>query len=208
LSSHNEPQATETQRSGERRSRPPGRRCGERGQTTLDFAIGVSVFLAVLLFIFLFIPGILSPFTASAQDQTVTSNRVADQLATGMLGTPSDPYVLDSHCTVMFFDENATGCGFNGTSLESQVGVAKSYQRINVTIRGNLTVPGGQQERLCWDGDGPDTGLVNATVCDVTGGSDIALARGPSVPTSQPSVTSVRIVSLDGQDVALYVEMW
>ncbi|MDS0282981.1 DUF7287 family protein [Haloarcula onubensis] len=191
-----------TKRSDEPRNRPAGRQ-GDRGQTTLDFAIGVSVFLAVLLFIFLFVPGILSPFTASAQDETVTSNRVADQLAAGTLASPEQPYVLDRYCTVSFFQNNTADCRFPEGPLETQVGLDTGYQRVNVSLRGNLS-SGGGGEVVCWDGTGPDRGLVapSDSACDTV------LERGDPVPTSRPSVTSVRVVSLDGQDVTLFVEMW
>ena len=33
-----------------------------RGQTTLDFAIGVSVFLIVVAFVLAFVPGMVQPF--------------------------------------------------------------------------------------------------------------------------------------------------
>jgi len=183
-----------------------------RGQTTIDFAIGVSVFLAVLLFIFLFLPGILSPFTASAQDETVSANRAADQLASGMLASPSEPYVLDSYCTVAFFENKNADCQFQKGNIESQLGVDTTYQFVNVSLRGNLTAPSGTQEYMCWDGDGPDTGLVNTSTCDESPGSDdpddTHFTRGDPVPTSQASVTSVRVVTIDGHDVTLYVEMW
>jgi hypothetical protein len=193
-----------TQRSDEPRNCRSGLRCSGRGQTTLDFAIGVSVFIAVLLFIFLFIPGILSPFTASAQDETVTSNRVADQLAAGTLASPSEPYVLDSYCTVAFFEDNPANCRFSGGSLESQLGIDTGFQQVNVSLRGNLTAGETGQEVVCWDSTGAETGLVGSSSSDC----DTELARGDPVPTTQPSITSVRVVSLDGHDVTLFVEMW
>ena len=177
---------------------------GERGQTTLDFAIGISVFLAVLLFIFLFLPGILSPFTTSAQEATVSSGRVADQLATGQLASPSAPYVLDSRCTVQFFRNDGQGCSFSTGPVERQVGVAESNQHVNVTVRGNLTASGTGDDVLCWDATGNSTGLVEASNDDC----DVALTRGDDAPTTTPSVTSVRVVSLDGSDATLYVELW
>jgi len=195
----------EPKRSDEPRNRQSGLRRGERGQTTLDFAVGVSVFLAVLLFIFLFIPGILSPFTASAQDETVTSNRVADQLAVGTLASPEQPYVLDSYCTEAFFNETSpANCRFSGGSLESQLGLDTGFQQVNVSLRGNLTAGGSGQEVVCWDSTGNKTGLVETS----NSACDTELERGDPVPTSQPSVTSVRVVSLDGEDVTLFVEMW
>ncbi|WP_324662759.1 DUF7287 family protein [Haloarcula sediminis] len=185
-----------TQSRSEPRISPRAGPVDTRGQTTIDFAIGISVFLAVLLFIFLFIPGILSPFTASAQAETVSSNRAADQLATGMLGSPSDPYALDSYCTVTFFEGDTTGCSFSDDSLEAQLGVATSDQKVNVSLRGD------SREILGWNATEPDTGVANSSR------SDIVFARGDSLPDTEPSVTSVRVVTLDGRDVTLYVEMW
>lgn len=81
---------------------PSDRRRG-RAQTTLDFAIGMSVFLIAVTFVFSFIPGMLQPFTGSNEAKTVVADRVADSLAEGMLGDPSEPYILDRTCTIAFF---------------------------------------------------------------------------------------------------------
>lgn len=197
-----------TQGNNESSNRQPDRQRGERGQTTLDFAVGVSIFLAVLLFIFLFIPGILSPFTASAQDETVISNRVADQLASGTLGSPAEPYVLDSYCTVAFFENNSGNCRFSGDSLEAQLGLDTGNHQVNVSLRGTPDGGASGQELVCWDGTGADTGLVasSSSACDEAG--DTVLTRGDPVPTARPSVTSVRVVPLDDTDVTLFVEVW
>ncbi len=201
MSGHNGSPEPRAQRSEEPRRRPPD---GDRGQTTLDFAIGVSIFLAVLLFIFLFIPGTLSPFTASAQDERLTSNRVADQLAVGTLASPEQPYVLDSYCTVSFFKDETANCQFSGDSLEAQLGLDARFQDVNVSLRGNLTAAGTGHDVVCWDGTANETGLVETS----NDQCDTRLERGDPVPTSVSSVTSVRVVSLDGRDVALYVEVW
>lgn len=183
--------------------RPPsGRGPSDRGQTTIDFAIGISIFLAVLLFIFLFLPGILSPFTTSAQQETVSSNRVADQLATGTLADPSEPYVLDSQCTVQFFQNDPSGCRFEGGDVEERVGVPD--RSVNVTIRGNVSSTGDGNDILCWDNSGDRTGLVETSNSDC----DVTLTDGDSSPPNRRSVTSLRVVALDGTDATLYVEMW
>lgn len=179
-----------------------------RGQTTLDFAIGISIFLAVVLFIFVFIPGILSPFTASAQDETVSADRVADRLSKGMLASPSEPHVLDEYCTKEFFNNEGTntGCGFsNEQPVEQQVGVSGSFQNVNVTIRGNVSSATSDNDILCWDTDGGDTGVVEKPNCD---SSDVPLTRGATPSSSASTVTSTRIVSLDGTDVTMRVEVW
>jgi hypothetical protein len=187
-----------------------------RGQTTLDFAIGISIFLAVLLFIFLFLPGILSPFTESAQEETIASNRVADKLTSGMLASPSEPYVLDGYCTVEFFDapdesehqdsDIPNGCAYEEGTLEEQVGVAAGRERVRVSMRGDIT-DDGNSDTLCWDSTGTDTGLIEESQSGTDIDCDVTLARG-NPPTTQDTITAIRTVSLDDTDVALYVEVW
>ncbi|WP_135304516.1 DUF7287 family protein [Haloarcula amylovorans] len=180
-----------------------------RGQTTLDFAIGMSLFLAVLLFVFLFIPGILAPFTEGTQEETVVSNRVADQLTKSVLADPSEPFVLEEYCTVAFFEGNSPGqCSYGSGPVESQLGLDEKRQNLNVTVRGNVSAAGSGNDVLCWDRDEPDTGIVEARggACD---SSDVVLTRGDAPPrANDASVTAVRVVALDGSDVTVYVGVW
>lgn len=76
---------------------------GERGQTTIDFAIGATLFLLVMAFVFIFVPVMFEPFTTS-QSEPLVADRVANRLATDILGKPDQPYVLDEDCTASFFD--------------------------------------------------------------------------------------------------------
>ncbi|AEM57598.1 hypothetical protein Hhis01_00169 [Haloarcula hispanica] len=176
-----------------------------RGQTTLDFAIGMSLFLSVLIFIFLFIPGLLSPFSAGVQEETVTTDRVADGLTMGMLGSPQQPYVLDEHCTREFFAGNAppSGCGYeSGGSAEERVGLDPARENVNVTIRGNATATAASDETLCWDG-------ATEELVEASGSCGTVLTTGGNPPTNNDaSVTALRVVSLNGQDVTVRVVMW
>lgn len=75
-----------------------------RGQTQLDFAIGMGIFLITVVFVLAFVPGILAPFESGPQDATVASDRIADDLATGTLVTESkSPFLLDRECVIGFF---------------------------------------------------------------------------------------------------------
>ncbi|MFC7226275.1 hypothetical protein N0B31_02585 [Salinirubellus salinus] len=82
-----------------------------RGQTTLDFAVGVSIFLVVVAFVVGFVPTMLEPFDGGTQEETAASDRLADQLVTDLLVADADtPYVLDRGCVVAFFAlENSDG---------------------------------------------------------------------------------------------------
>jgi hypothetical protein len=188
-----------------------------RGQTTLDFAIGISLFIAVLIFIFIFVPGILDPFTTGTQEEAASSNWIADELSQHLLGSPQRPYILDRQCTVDFFAGNnptTNSCQYHDgppQNLTTHLGIGP-HQSVNVSIQSNVTGDQGF-ERLCWDdsthtlfendGDGRSGG-----VCDPTAG-DVRLSRGPVPPQgNRAAVSARRVVSLAHEDVTLVVVVW
>lgn len=180
-----------------------------RGQTTLDFAIGVTIFLVVILFVFGFVPGILEPFNVSGEEEPALSNRIADSLVEDKLTDNREPYVLDRYCAVEFFNGTAPAdCNYDGTTLEGQFNLS-STQRANVTILGNLT-GGMESETLCWDGDNNNT-LTTVDDSDCTHGStdDVRLSLGDVPPDDQgTTITARRVVSLFGESVTLRVIVW
>lgn len=167
-----------------------------RGQTSLDFTIGISVFLAVLVFVFAFVPGLLSPFTTSSNDAPALADRTADRLAqgsvgnpdNGALGHPKEPYVLNGSNASAFFG--------NSTDPSERLNLPPG-RTLDVTIEGNLT-GGTENEILCWDGSS-----LSETSCSTT------LATGSTPPPdNDATVTSSRVVSIDGEDVNLVVVVW
>lgn len=184
-----------------------GRPDGERGQTTLDFTVGVVLFLFVLAGIFMFVSGTLQPFTSGDQENIVGANRVADNLAEGTLGDPSRPHVLDTTCTVTFFEDGYNpDCRYENVPFRERLGVSE-HQFVNVTVRGNVTQgTGGPDELLCWERTNGRLREQEAATC---GGSRVPLAIGNTPPErSQSAVTARRTVSLDGTDVSLVVKLW
>jgi hypothetical protein len=178
-----------------------------RGQTNLDFAIGISLFLGVLIFIFLFVPGLLTPFTASAQTETVTADRAVDHLTKSVLGSPRSPYTLRTDCTVQFFD-NGTACAFAPAPVAEQLGLDPATQNVNVTVVGNASSTATARETLCWDNS--DDSLVAATACPNAGtNANVNLRRGQPVPAdNEATVTALRVVWVNGEDVTVIVEVW
>jgi len=176
-----------------------------RGQTTLDFAIGISVFLAVIVFIFAFAPGILAPFTVTGQSDAITVDRVADQLSQDLLGSPEHPYVLDRGCTVVFFDRSAENsptfgdhdCRFEDAELHAQLGLPERTQ-VNVTIEGNLTDGGTESNQLYWDTD--ERILENESNANT-----VKLAIGDEPRDRQATTSATRVVRLHGEDVTMQV---
>jgi hypothetical protein len=190
--------------------RPP--RSGSRGQTTLDFAVGISIFLLTMAFVLSFVPGILGPFESGPQEETVVADRVANQLGQSMLGDPVEPYVVDPDCTTEFFDpaaaasRNANGCRYDesldltgGATLNELLGLAPR-QRVNVTVRGDPD-DDGTEETLCDDGSG--------TLVAVGDGSCVTGYRiGPDPSGAQSVISARRVVSVGGQQGTLVVRAW
>lgn len=185
-----------------------GFRAAGRGQTTMDFAVGMSLFVGVVLFVFLFVPGILDPFTVGAQDETVTSNRVADSLTQDLLNSPERPGVLAADCTAVFFEyaNNADAvdvCGFDGEQLTDMVGVDRR-QQVNVTVLGNVSAADTGSDLLCWDDDAE--ALVERD--DSPGDCTQVLRAGDRPYDNTDAVTASRVAALAGEDVTVRVEMW
>lgn len=172
----------------------------ERGQTTLDFATGISIFLLSLAFVLVFVPGMLQPFTGGTQDETPASNRVADDLSQRLLGNASEPYALDSECTRALFESSVPArCEFDGSTLEERVGVV-DYAHVNVTIRGDIDRDN-TEDIVCADGSGG--------FAERGGGCATLLTRGPNPETTGGKTVSARRVALlDGHDVTIEVVMW
>jgi len=172
-----------------------------KGQTTLDFTIGISVFLIVLIFVFTFIPGLLTPFTTTDEQAPALSDRLADKLSQGMLGDPAEPYVLNSTCAADFFDlggSPASYCRYDDGDLSDRLNI-KERTNVNVTLEGDID-DDGQNSLLCWDG----SSLQESTGC---AGTDLIVGDTPP-PDNDATVTARRVVYMAGEDVTMKVVVW
>lgn len=185
----------------------------ERAQTTLDFAMGVSLFAAVLLFVFAFVPGLLSPFTAGTLEETVTSNRVADGVVGGHLGSPAEPGLLETGCTVWFFEHaddpaepSPSECRFEGGTLQERLGV-HDHQWVNITVTGNTTASVGGSSLVCWDANERRVAERGSGNCG--GSDDVVLTAGRSPPEgNDDAITATRVATISGEAVTVSVELW
>lgn len=169
----------------------------DRGQTSLDFVVGMAVFLVVLSLTLSFVPEMFVPFD-DQQERPLVTDRVSDRLLGSVLGDPASPSTLAESCTFAFFGAgSASGCGFDASeSVPERVGVGANY-RVNVSIQRNLTAAAGL-EPLCTDGSGVQTA-----------GCGTPLSAGPPVPVDHGSVSETRrTVFLDGRDATLVVRVW
>ena len=188
-----------------------------RGQTTLDFAIGVSVFLIVVAFVLAFVPGMLDPFVTGSEEEPVVANRVADSLSQGRLGAPSDPYSLSVTCTTAFFAEGETGTGGslpsectrfeNDVSHTERVGIeahdGASYG-LRIRIVADLNDDGTAQP-LCKDGS-----TLTESPPVSCGGTSYSVGSSPPSDSNSVSVARrlVYLPDTQGMDASLLVEVW
>jgi len=176
-----------------------------RAQTTIDFAIGATIFLAVLLFTFSFVPGILEPFGVGGEEEPIASDRAANTLTQDLIASPGEPNVLDRYCTVEFFQGNAPGaCPYDGTTLEEQLSLS-SDQNANITVVGNISESTPGTNQVCWRQSLAEPRLDESPNC--TSG-DIQLSVGDTPPAAVTTITARRVVWLHGEIVTLRVVLW
>ena len=101
-----------------------------RGQTSIDFLVGMSVFLLTVALVFGMLPNTFAPFTGGDNANLLTADRVAAHLTEGTLARPNQPNVLNETCTEQFFGSSGA-C--HPTDRLAALGVRPSHQ-VNVTI--------------------------------------------------------------------------
>lgn len=183
-----------------------------RGQTSIDFAIGVVLFVVTVSFVATFIPGMFEPFSGGDQENVVVGDRVATDLATSLLVASTDdgslePYVLDQTCTsALFRGTSPPGCAFDGSTLAERVGIDPD-RGINLTVRGDLDGDG-VAGLLCENTKGEVVERRPATACV----SDTVYAAGEA-PGDRTVSSSRRVVAIDADgrrtlDALLEVRVW
>jgi len=160
---------------------------GGRAQTSIDFVVGMSVFLLTVAFVVGFLPGVFEPFDGGDGGAALVADRSADRLAGDLLGSPGRPGAVNATCTGVFFDSDADAddvddCRFDATAadLSDALGVG-SQTGLNVTVE-----EGGQVRSLAGQ----------------------KLRAGPEPSASHSVTVARRVVLLDGDETSLYVRVW
>jgi len=166
-----------------------------RGQTNLDFILGVTILVVAVVFVWLFLPNLFGPFVdGDTHSDSLAAERAANNLAEDAFKTTPGADELDEDCVVAFFmgSSSAPGCGFSGSTLTEQIGLGE-FHVANVSAEfTNGTV-------LAWNGPGVGGFSDSGTPKLIRGGthgstSDVSVAR--------------RVVSIDGQRAVLVVRVW
>lgn len=99
-----------------------------RGQTTQDFAVGASVFLLTMAFVFALIPTVFAPFQTPVDSaDTVASQRIADSVHSEIT---DEGVTLNGTDTTAFFGSTT------GEDLRKRYGLSRSAH-VNVTLVGD-----------------------------------------------------------------------
>jgi hypothetical protein len=176
------------------------RRPADRGQTVLDFVVGMSVFLIAVGFTFAFVPSLLEPFTAGEGAKVIVAERGAAHLVETSLSAGAPSAALHAGCTREFFggDAAADACAWDhdAAALNDELGV-RSVRGLNVTVT-SAGAPVGI------DADGA---VAPADTVDETAGAAV-LTGGPAPPPSASVSAGSRIVDLDGETYRLTLRVW
>jgi len=174
-------------------SRPPPRRgssaaelsTDERGQTLLDYAAGVGVFLLAVAFVFALVPTVFSPYQSPIEsDQTAQAERLTTELV-AELGADDDRGRMDPTAATELFSPSVAPT--TGDQLRSRYGFGGEVQ-VNVSL---VTATGAAADRLCPGAPEPPKSAGSTSGCAI--GDEVG---------DHPVAVSVTVLS-DGGDVCL-----
>ncbi|MFB6156546.1 MAG: hypothetical protein ABEJ34_01725 [Haloferacaceae archaeon] len=180
-------------------------RDADRGQTPLDFAIGAGIFMVAVVFVVAFVPSLTAPFEQGAGERTAAADRIATKLAEGLLGSRARPGSLDADCTVGFFDDVDTACGYDaGTALTEQLGLP-DYRNVEVEMLADLDGDG-DEETLCHDASDEAIVREEAGACgDEAADVPFRVSTGG---TSASTAVSRRSVAVETTGATMVVRVW
>jgi len=150
----------------------------DRGQTTQDFAVGVSVFLLAVFFVFAYLPSTLASSDAEIEQRAYTADRLTVSVFTDLTGDDGANRLNETR-TRQFFVWHG-----NDDAL-------RANYSLTATASANVTL---------------ET-LQGVTVDIGTGGTTIVAAAGDSY-AGQVGATTTRIVRLGGTRYRLVVRVW
>ena len=111
------------------------RQTTDRGQTGVDFVVGVAIFLLTTAFVFGFVPGMLAPF-GEATASPLYGDRVVDDLVYDTLADGTTPATLDTACTLAFFDvTTATDCRFDTSESHREIVGLSTHYEFNISVQ-------------------------------------------------------------------------
>lgn len=128
-------------------------RAAERGQTGIDFAVGIALFLLAVAFVLAFVPSMFAPFYVTGSGDGIVADRSAAYLTdNALVEDPARPGSLNGTDTDNWFEE----C--DDTSVGNELGIGTDT--VNVTIDGSEDWSCGPTP------DGPETASTRIVMVD------------------------------------------
>ncbi len=170
-----------------------------RGQTTLDFAIGTSVFLLAVVFVIMYAPTLFDPFAGGTGANLLVADRGATSLSGDFLAvSTAEPGTLSVTCVGAFFD----------VGLDEAVGDSEC----DGTDLGELDDPDGLDELLSLDGRSASVTLHElddpASIPAQPSWADGKLTRSNGDSVRNDVAVATRTVSVEGRQYRLTVQVW
>jgi len=159
----------------------------DRGQTTLDFAIGTGVFLLTVIFVLAYAPTVFDPFAGGTGANLIAADRAATTLSGDLLAvSTAEPGTLSTACVGAFFGESVEGaCDESFDDLDADLSL--DGRNVNVTLHS------------------PDAGVESPAQPEW---ADDPLTRSNSGAAPSDVAVATRTVSLDGGVYRLTVRVW
>ncbi|WP_181691060.1 hypothetical protein [Natronomonas sp. LN261] len=161
-----------------------------RGQTTIDFGVGMGVFLLTLVFVVAYAPTVFDPVAGGTGSASMTADRAATTLSGDVLAaSTAEPGILSVGCVAEFFGEVVEGTECEKTAGFSEFDGSPPFEdrNLNVTIH-ELDAPVSDPARPEW------------------ASADLQQPMGGPEPSTEAVAT--RTVSIDGKLYRLTVRVW
>ena len=169
-----------------------------KAQTSIDFLIGMVIFIGALLFVFQFLSGTILPFTQGANEKTITVDRVSNSLYYDKMGT-DEKGVIDLR---YLYDESDSEV-ISENELLRDLNVDTTRHSINVTV---VTEDG-------VDEDDVEVVEINENGLADSGGDPVQIGPTPISSNSINRATRVGYVrqtdvATDPETVVVRIRMW
>ncbi len=105
----------------------------DSGQLSIDYIVGVSIFLITFIYVGAFIPGMLLPFQSTSDELTGMADRVSVALVMDYLvDDPSRPNVVNTTKLYNFLNNELDGSNISGTA--DKLGLRSSVKSYNLNV--------------------------------------------------------------------------
>lgn len=108
------------------------RSSADRGQTAIDFAVGMALFLLAVAFVLAFVPSMFAPFFGTGGGDALVADRSAAYLAdNALVDDPSHPGALNKSAVDTLLEDDCDDSP--GAYLADELGIGTESVNVSVT---------------------------------------------------------------------------